>query len=305
MGKHPTPLLRRASPHTLKSPAIVTSRATSSPHRKPALFHRSTIAHALRSPAHRARASSANTGRFLASRSQLTTIQEEPEDEVPEASARRQRAYGDPHGPRRHPAWSPTAIGLDADVDMLSEDDESTLQAMFEDSSSEHDEAEQLMALVDSLKGPMAAQSASLKDYLRRAIMPAYDKVKAVHATIEDKVDLRFGAGLLTFDEVCKKVERIALRDEDGLRSARAESQYNIERTLEELEAAYARRKELWAKLEDDLERCAARASTALEALGADVEQAISHLDKRSKSLDKDSGAAANNKMLRDMLEKL
>ena len=38
-------------------------------------------------------------------------------------------------------------------------------------------------------------------------------------------VDLAFGAGLLAFDEVCKKVERIALRDEDELKTARAESQ--------------------------------------------------------------------------------
>ena len=38
-------------------------------------------------------------------------------------------------------------------------------------------------------------------------------------------VDLAFGAGLLTFDEVCKKVERIALRDEDELKTAHAEAQ--------------------------------------------------------------------------------
>ena len=38
-------------------------------------------------------------------------------------------------------------------------------------------------------------------------------------------VDLAFGAGILTFDEVCKKVERIALRDEDELKTAHAEAQ--------------------------------------------------------------------------------
>lgn len=38
-------------------------------------------------------------------------------------------------------------------------------------------------------------------------------------------MDLAFGAGLLAFDEVCKKVERIALRDEDELKTARAEYQ--------------------------------------------------------------------------------
>ncbi len=38
-------------------------------------------------------------------------------------------------------------------------------------------------------------------------------------------VDLAFGAGLLTFDEVCKKVERIALKDEDEIKAAHAQSQ--------------------------------------------------------------------------------
>ena len=37
-------------------------------------------------------------------------------------------------------------------------------------------------------------------------------------------VDLTCGAGLLAFDEMCKKVERIALRDEDDLKTARAEA---------------------------------------------------------------------------------
>lgn len=38
-------------------------------------------------------------------------------------------------------------------------------------------------------------------------------------------VDLEFGAGLLTFDEVCKKVERIALKEEDEIKAAHAQSQ--------------------------------------------------------------------------------
>lgn len=38
-------------------------------------------------------------------------------------------------------------------------------------------------------------------------------------------VDLEFGAGLLTFDEVCKKVERIAVKDEDEIKVAHSLSQ--------------------------------------------------------------------------------
>ena len=49
----------------------------------------------------------------------------------------------------------------------------------------------------------------------------------------------------------------------------------------------------------------ASRASAAFEGLSADVEDTIARLDKKSKSLDKDNSSAANQKMLRTLLEKL
>ena len=99
-------------------------------------------------------------------------------------------------------------------------------------------------------------------------------------------------------------------------------------KNLEELEHAYARRKELWATLEEDINRCgnypslypgmlltsrrtvltlseATRAAAALEGLPADMEQTIALLEKKAKALDKDTSAAANQKMLRGLLEKL
>lgn len=103
------------------------------------------------------------------------------------------------------------------------------------------------MALVDQLKGPMAAQGTALKQYLKDTLIPAISNIKATHDQLDEKglfsprymrvfrirthvivatvVDVAFGAGILTFDEVCKKVERIALRDEDELKTARADSQ--------------------------------------------------------------------------------
>ena len=44
-------------------------------------------------------------------------------------------------------------------------------------STSEQDEEEKLIALVESLKGPMAAQGASLKQYLKDALLPAYNDI--------------------------------------------------------------------------------------------------------------------------------
>ena len=120
-------------------------------------------------------------------------------------------------------------------------------------STSEQDEEERLIALVESLRGPMAAHGATLKQYLKDALLPAYNSIKAAHSVLDDKggcipgytrvngrplsrccilVDLAFGAGLLTFDEVCKKVERIALGDENELKTTHAESQVRPPATL-------------------------------------------------------------------------
>lgn len=45
-------------------------------------------------------------------------------------------------------------------------------------------------------------------------------------------VDMAFGTGLLAFDEVCKRVEAMALRTEDETKTAYMESQVAFESTL-------------------------------------------------------------------------
>ncbi|KAI0695865.1 hypothetical protein C8T65DRAFT_710727 [Cerioporus squamosus] len=306
MGRLDTRLVQHASPapSKLHKPSRIATRAAQ--HQRPPYVAAARVGVA-RSPGPRARLHST---RFLSTRSQLSTIQEQPEDD--DAA----HAVDDsPELYRQFDTWpyvrEDTRPGPsrrqdhDEGDDMLDWDEETTLVAMLQDNASDEDEEEQLMAMVEQLRGPMAAQGTALRQYLRDTLLPAYNQVKAVHGELDDKVDLAFGAGLLTFDEVCKKVERIALRDEDELKTARAESQRNITKTLQELEDAYARRKELWAALDGDLERCASRAAGALEALTVDVEQTIAILDKKSKALDKDSSAAANQKMFRGLLEKL
>ncbi|RPD56335.1 hypothetical protein L226DRAFT_615532 [Lentinus tigrinus ALCF2SS1-7] len=329
MGRFTTPLVQRASPAASKlhKPSRIATR--SAQHQKSPYIAAARAAGVARSPGPRARLHSTNTNRFLSSRSQLETIHEEPEDDDAARALDDSRAlyrHFDT-GPHAHEDTRPgpsRGQDRDDDVDMLGWDEETTLVAMLQESGSEEDEEEQLMAMVEQLKGPMAAQGNALKQYLKETLLPAYNRVKAAHGELDDKgasasdymrylwlgtdtlgVDLAYGAGLLTFDEVCKKVERIALRDEDELKTARAESQRNITKTLQDLEEAYARRNELWKALDDDLERCASRAAGALDALSTDIEQTIAILDKKSKALDKDSSAAANQKLLRGLLEKL
>ncbi|RDX47013.1 hypothetical protein OH76DRAFT_1473180 [Lentinus brumalis] len=306
MGRLNTPLVQRASPapSKLHKPSRIATRAAQ--HQKSPYVAAARVAVG-RSPGPRARLHSTNTNRFLSSRSQLSTIHEEPdEDDVLDDSRELYR-----HFDTRTHAHEDTRPGpsrrqdRDDDVDMLGWDEETTLVAMLQDDASEEDEEEYLMAMVEQLKAPMAAQGSALRQYLKETLLPAINQVKGVHGELDDKVDLAFGAGLLTFDEVCKKVERIALRDEDELKTARAESQRNITKTLQALEEAYTRRKELWTALDDDLERCATRAAGALEALSTDVEQTIAIQDKKSKALDKDSSAASNKKMIQGLLQKL
>ena len=54
-------------------------------------------------------------------------------------------------------------------------------------STAEQDEEEQLIALIESLKGPMAAQGASLKQYMKDAFLPAYNSIRSAHGVLEDK----------------------------------------------------------------------------------------------------------------------
>ncbi|TBU35436.1 hypothetical protein BD311DRAFT_707386 [Dichomitus squalens] len=316
MVKHATHLLQRASPVAQKL-----HKSARRPTRLAQQHQKSPFpVNLARSPGLRSRLHSTNTSRFLSERAELSTILEEPEEDEAEPAPHRyagtREAYKhlEPwpqHGSAQ--AGSSKRHEVEHDADMLGWDDESTLVAMLQENTSEQDEEERLIALIESLKEPMAAQGATLKEYLKNALLPAYSSIKAAHDVLDEKVDLAFGAGLLTFDEICKKVERIALRDEDELKTTHAGSQRKVTRILEDLEQAYARRKDLWTALEEDLDRCdallmfveAARATAALEGLPLDVEQTIVLLEKKAKALDKDSSASANQKMLRGLLEKL
>ncbi|KAI0636441.1 hypothetical protein C8Q77DRAFT_1092755 [Trametes polyzona] len=304
MTRHNTVLVQRASPAAPKTHKQTRFATRPAQHQKPTFLAKAVVP---RSPGLRSRLHSTNTSRFLPVRSQLTTIREEDEEEDAHRSEdsrelRRQTNTSLFDGIR--PGLG-RRQGPDEDADMSLWDDESTLVAMLQDNSPDLDEDDQMLELVQKLKAPMAAQNVALRQYLGDTVLPAYSHIKNVHGVLEDKVDLEFGAGLLTFDEVCKKVERIALKDEDDIRTAHAQSQRNVVKTLAELEGAYERRKQLWFALEKEVEQCASRANTALAALPADLEQTIASLEKKSKAMDKDNGVASNQKLLRGLLERL
>ncbi|OCH88203.1 hypothetical protein OBBRIDRAFT_780568 [Obba rivulosa] len=288
MVRQHTHLAQRASPRTQR-PVRQDIR--------PAQAHRSPLAarYALAKDP-RARLRATNTSRFLKIRSQLATIREEEEE----------CGYGSPrHAQERDLRRELDAAGLTSDEDEMDWDDEKTLVAMLQEKVPDEDTDSELIALAERLKGPMTAQAQCEMKYLTDTYVPVIRRVSEVHKALDEKVDLEFATGLLAFDEVCKKTEAMAIRDEDELKTAYLGSQNNTTRLMDQLAEAYARRDQLWTKLEEDVAQCAGCANAALDALPADLEQIITRLEKKSKELDKDTGAMSKQKILKGLLDKL
>ena len=152
---------------------------------------------------------SANTNRFLRNHTKLTAITEEPLEE----EEKEQGAYIHRHDLAREfdalereedLAYRKHAIRRDAD-DSMDWDDESTLVAMLQaryaqmftspdcwlyahsTDSSGVDEQEEVAALANKLKAPMAAQGVAMKEYLGETLLPVISRVKDVHAALEAK----------------------------------------------------------------------------------------------------------------------
>ncbi|KAH9930604.1 uncharacterized protein B0H18DRAFT_1083726 [Fomitopsis serialis] len=281
MVRQQTQLVQKFSPHASRFQKVASARYAKTPQKSPlAAIH----------PAAR----NVNTNRFL----------QPLEDEEDEQSAytHLDRQF-DALERDEELAYRKHAHRRDED-DSMDWDDESTLVAMLQETPAV-DEQEEVAALANKLKAPMAAQGAAMREYLGETLLPVIARVKEVHGLLEDKVDLAFGAGIMTFDQVCKKVENMAIRDEDELKTAYTECQHNMEHIVDQLQEAYARRDELWVILQQDVDQCAERAKGALEGLPADVERAIAALEKKSKELDKEGSAASKQKMLKGLLEKL
>lgn len=84
---------------------------------------------------------------------------------------------------------------------------------------------DRLFALADNLKIPINAHGLALKQHLVQTLVPAAKKLKAIHATLETKVDVPFEAGLLAFNDASRAMENSAIREEDELKTAYAKSQ--------------------------------------------------------------------------------
>lgn len=100
--------------------------------------------------------------------------------------------------------------------------------------------------LAEQLRAPMSAEGAKLRKYLADTVLPVVSQIKEAHAILEDKgirnlmsayahiltlftfvrkVDMGFSNGILQFNEACKKMELMAIQDEDEIKSAYIDSQ--------------------------------------------------------------------------------
>ncbi|PCH37760.1 hypothetical protein WOLCODRAFT_135836 [Wolfiporia cocos MD-104 SS10] len=300
MGRQQSHPVQKLSPHRTRPQKVSSARYAKASERSPL-----AALHPMARGA-RGRIQNMNTSRYLQSRSQLSAIREEPVEEEDEELGCKYThdLYRALDALERDDARGTHIRAREDDEGLMDWDDENTLVAMLQDSAAEEDE-EDLSALADKLKAPMSAQGAALKKYMAEIIVPTLTRIKEVHAVLEDKVDLAFGTGILTFNEVCKRVEASALRDEDDIKAAYTLTQDNMQRILGQLQDAYARRDDLWKTLQNDVDERAERAKVTLETLPADLERAIVHLEKKAKELDKDSSAASKQKMLKGILEKL
>ncbi|KAF7793251.1 hypothetical protein EIP86_004361 [Pleurotus ostreatoroseus] len=223
-------------------------------------------------------------------RQTLPTIVEEDEEEEDVAQT---------HIPKHDVHRELDAYMREDDVEMMEWDEETTLVALFQDDATDAGGEEDLAALAEKLRAPMSARSQQLKQYMAETVVPVIQRVRQVHETLDEE-------GLLTFDEMCKRVEAMALRTEDETKTVYLESQKTMRLLMDELADAYRHRAQLWVDMEAKLADCATRAKTALEGIPADVEETIARLEKKSKDMEKNStSAASKQKMLKGLLERL
>lgn len=77
--------------------------------------------------------------------------------------------------------------------------------------------------LVDMLQPAFNDRGRELKREIAETIVPTVNRVKDLYGQIDSKVDENFSKGIITFNNACKELEMLAMRDEDDLKDALAQ----------------------------------------------------------------------------------
>jgi hypothetical protein len=72
----------------------------------------------------------------------------------------------------------------------------------------------------------------TLKQHLVQTFIPTAKQLKATHVAMESKVDIPFESGLLLFNDATRKLEDLAIREEDELKVAYSKTQASFSSIL-------------------------------------------------------------------------
>ncbi|KAG6817804.1 hypothetical protein H0H87_003212 [Tephrocybe sp. NHM501043] len=185
-------------------------------------------------------------------------------------------------------------------------EEESTLFSDLLDASPCEPDYHEYDSLVDALQPAFDERGRELKREIAETLVPTVNRVKGLYEKISTNVDDTFGKGIIVFNNACKELELLAMRDEDEIKDAWAQLQRSNKEAFAQLKEAYAMRQRLWADFEKMLKETVEPTLEALRSLPENVERTIGNLEKQARQLEKeDAGAAtAAEKKIKGLLGK-
>ncbi|KAG6910291.1 hypothetical protein DXG01_011688 [Tephrocybe rancida] len=185
-------------------------------------------------------------------------------------------------------------------------EEESTLFSDLLDASSSEPEDHGYDDLVDALQPAFDERGRELKREIAETLVPTVNRVKGLYERISTNVDEGFGRGIIIFNNACKELEALAMRDEDEIKDAWAQLQRSNKELFAQLKDAYTTRERLWSGFEKELKETVEPTLEALRAVPANVECIIGNLEKQARQLEKDDVGAvsAAEKKIKGLLAK-
>ncbi|KAI5899554.1 uncharacterized protein SCHCODRAFT_02605466 [Schizophyllum commune H4-8] len=173
------------------------------------------------------------------------------------------------------------------------EDEKTLVSDLMHHSTARHDPNDARYAeTLEQLHQLFRDQDYALVDDMAKALFPAVDTVKRCHAHAKEEIDETFARGMTEFNDACKSVEAVTVEDLKLLRKSHDETKARLASLFEQLDAAYAKRKQLWKDFKQDFNVILGAAEDQLKTLPAQFERTCAALDKESKKLSKTDGQA-------------
>ncbi|KAG6832075.1 hypothetical protein H0H92_005497 [Tricholoma furcatifolium] len=188
-------------------------------------------------------------------------------------------------------------------------EDEDTLYSDLLDAQSDPED-DNYDDLVDALQPAFDERSRELKREIAETLVPTVNRVKGLYEKIATNVDGTFGKGIIGFNNACKGLEALCMRDEDELKDAWARMQKANEQLFARLKDANTVREGLWVEYNKAVNETGNMLLSLgpgeltshgfvptlelLRDLPGNVERTIGNLEKQERALEKDDANAAN-----------